>query len=467
MRRFSILGGLLFAVILAVQWFSIPASLGQFVTNTPLPVGPQTTSESVGGFSAPTETTSPAHSGSFGFATNTPSGPTSTPTTTPSPTSTPTATFTPTNTPTATFTSTHTPTPTATPIGPFSYPEGINPLTGQLYPNEDARNRRNLIVKISNYPPLVRPQTGLNMADVVFEVEAEGGVTRFAAIFRSQMPPLVGSIRSARLVDIELTTMYAALLAYSGTSEPIQRLLFSQPWAYRLISPSIGNNCEDAGFCRYPEEGKAFEHTLFGEPAKIWAEASRRGGDTNRGYRARGFAFSTIPNEGGLPANDVYIDWWGKANARWQYDEFSGRYLRFTDNVPHFDKGDGQQIWADNLIILEVTHARRPDLFPEGATYESLEIQLWDQGRAYVMREGKYHAGFWRRANTDEGTALQLFYGNNVPIMLKPGRSWVSIVRGLGSVVVSEQRADMVATATAIAGTPSPTPLSLPVDDGG
>jgi hypothetical protein len=77
-------------------------------------------------------------------------------------------------------------------------------LTGLPFPDEAARNRRNLIVKISNYPEIVRPQYGLSAADIVFEYEAEGGVTRFAAIFRSQSPGRIGSIRSARLVDIEL-----------------------------------------------------------------------------------------------------------------------------------------------------------------------------------------------------------------------------------------------------------------------
>ena len=164
-----------------------------------------------------------------GFSTNTPSVPSDTPTATftatftPTATATPTATFTPTDTPTATFTPTDTPTPTPTPIGPFFYPEGVNPLTGQLYPNEEAVARRNLIVKISNYPPIVRPQSNVNLADVVFEVEAEGGVTRFAAIFRNNAPTHVGSVRSARLLELELVPMFNALLAYSGTSEPIQK----------------------------------------------------------------------------------------------------------------------------------------------------------------------------------------------------------------------------------------------------
>lgn len=465
MRRFSVFIVALLALS-TLQWFATPTVSGQFATNTPIsnPANAGTTAQAPALNQTPSQTPAPASTsqsagGFAGFATNTPEGPTSTPS--PSPTATLTATFTP--TPSATFT--NTPTPTATPIGPFSYPDGINPLTGLPYPNEEARNRRNLIIKISNYPPIVRPQTGLNQADVVFEVEAEGGVTRFAAIFRSQTPPLVGSVRSARLVDIELTTMYAALLAYSGTSEPIQKLLFAAPFAYRLISPSIGNNCEDAGFCRYPNGDLAFEHTLFVEPAKLWETATKRGGDTNQGYRARGFAFSTIADANGTPVNDIFIDWYGQTDARWQWDADQDRYVRYTDGLAHFDKADGEQVWTDNLIVLEVPHERRPDLFPEGATYESLEIQIWDQGRAYVFREGQMYQAIWRRADRDEGSAIQLIYGNNSSVMLKPGRSWVSIVRGLNDVAMSEDRADMQATATAGALTPSPTPLNIPDGD--
>lgn len=383
------------------------------------------------------------------FITNTPPGPTRTPT--PSPT----ATFTPTNTPTATFTPTNTPTPTPTPIGPFFYPEGINPLTGQMYPNEEARNRRNLIVKISNFPPIVRPQTNVNMADVVFEVEAEGGVTRFAAIFRSQMPDLVGSVRSARLLDLELLPMYQALLAYSGTSEPIQRLIMSSPYVYQTFSPLKGDN-EDAGFIRIPQEDKAFEHTLFLEPDKLMEKATARG--VNTPYRAFGFAFSDIIDPGGQPALDIEVDWYGQIDARWQFDPATGRYLRFTDGVPHTDAATGEQLWADNLVVIEVPHNRRPDLFPEGSNYESMEIALWDQGRAFVIRDGQHFQGFWRRRDREPGSALQLIYGNNTPIMLKPGRTWVSVVRFLGDSVITDQYADMEATSTQVASQASPTP---------
>jgi hypothetical protein len=408
-----------------------------------------------------TNTPKPTHI-DFAFATNTPVGPTSTPTQTPSPTATFTPTPTPTNTPTATFTPTDTPTPTPTPNGPFSYPEDVNPLTGQPYPNEEAKARRNLIVKISNYPPLVRPQTGVNLADLVWEYETEGGVTRFAAIYRNNAPTHIGSVRSARLIDLELVPMYNALLAYSGTSEPIQKLILESEYVFQTFSPLKGDNCEDAGFCRFPDGDLAFEHTLFLDTNLIWAKATRR--EVNTGYKARGFAYADLPDPGGLPATDTFIDWYGQTDARWQYDAASGHWLRWTDGLAHIDKGDGQQLWADNLVIIEVPHNDEPDIFPAEASYRSIQIELWDQGRAYLLRDGQVYQGYWRRKDDKPGSALQIIYGNGNPIMMKPGRTWVSVVRGFGDVFISEVKTDMVATATALAEIASPTPDPNAID---
>src|SRR6185436_5292810 len=112
-----------------------------------------------------------------------------------------------------------------TTIGPVNYPDNINPLTGLPYPDDAAKNRRNLIVKVSNYTWVVRPQSGLSEADIVWEYEVEGNVTRFAAIYRSHGADHVGSIRSARLPDLELVPMYQALLGYSGSNDNIKEMI--------------------------------------------------------------------------------------------------------------------------------------------------------------------------------------------------------------------------------------------------
>src|SRR5258708_6898569 len=144
------------------------------------------------------------------------------PTSIPTKTKPPTATASPTRTATSTRTPSPTPSITPTTIGPVNYPDNINSLTGLPYPDEAAKKRRNLIVKVSNYTWIVRPQSGLSQADLVWEYEVEGGVTRFAAIYRSQGADHVGSVRSARLPDLELVPLYQGILAYSASNANIK-----------------------------------------------------------------------------------------------------------------------------------------------------------------------------------------------------------------------------------------------------
>jgi hypothetical protein len=373
-------------------------------------------------------------------------------TNTPKPTSFSFVTNTPQHTPTPSVTATETPIPptptstiTPTQVGPQTYPDGINSLTGLPYPNEEARNRRNLMVKISNFPPIVRPQSGINQADVVFEYEVEGAVTRFAAIFRSNAPTHIGPVRSGRLVDLQLAPMYNALWAYSGSSQPIMDIVLDgekTPWGFNIFSPQFGDNCEDSGFCRFPKEGLAFEHTLYLDTNLLWEKATRRG--VNLPERARGFAFSEEVPASDLTADEISIDFWGQLNALWTYDEETGRYLRSTDGELHFDANDEQQLWADNLVIMQVPHNERPDLFEQESRSASLDIALWNQEdifqTALVFRDGNQYEGLWSRPNTDMGTALRLTTRGGEPLRLKPGRTWVTIVRTVTQVTIDGEQ---------------------------
>jgi hypothetical protein len=358
---------------------------------------------------------------------------------------------------------TNTPIVVASPtlVGPYEYPENYNPLTGLPYPNEEARNRRNLIVKISNYPPVVRPQHGLNEADIVFEYEAEGGVTRFAAIYRSQSPGRVGSVRSARLVDLELVGMYQALLAYSGSNDWIRNYILNAEWRWWAISPHL-QNYPCPTFCRYPEGEKAFEHTLFGDTDGIWAEAEEI--DVNQGMQATGLAFSDMPDPNGVPMEDIYVDWYAPTeDLRWQYNAADGKYYRWGSGLPHLDATTGAQVAVDNVVLLEVWHVDRPDVYESEVGGIALEHQLWGYSRAWVFRDGLWYEGWWYR-NRDYG-ALQLRYDYRdraTPMHLKPGRTWFVIVRKTSayqtsgpmfSVTTSETKVDAVATAEVVMAT--------------
>ena len=126
----------------------------------------------------------------------------------------------------------------------------INPLTGLQVKRPANLQRNPVIAKVSNAPAEVRPQAGLAAADLVFEHYAEGGLTRFSAVFYGQRPTRVGSIRSARLIDLELLPMLGGLLAWSGASNGVLALLNAGParirnvstWACSMNGPSTGAN---------------------------------------------------------------------------------------------------------------------------------------------------------------------------------------------------------------------------------
>lgn len=375
--------------------------------------------------------------------------PTNTPRFTATPLATATPTLPPTSTPTPSPTATDTPSPEPTKVGPNEYPEGFNPLTGLPYPDEESANRRTLIVKVSNFPEIVRPQSGLDKADVVFEYEVEGAVTRFAAVYRSQGSNHVGSIRSARLLDLELVEMFSGLLAYSGSNEWIRAFILDSEWKWRALSPHIGVN---EPFERFPEEGKAYEHTMFGDTFKMWEIAEQR--QVNEPIAMRGFAFSDEPDLDGELAMDIFIDYWNeRQDTRWQYNPEDGRYYRWNSGVPHIDAITGQQLAADNIVILEAEHVDRPDIYESETGGTALETILWGSGTAWVFRDGLWYKGDWYHNQGKVGLWL-LFPGGETNMHLKPGQTWFEVVRPvMYGVEIKPELVDVQATADAIYAT--------------
>src|ERR1019366_2820568 len=76
----------------------------------------------------------------------------------------------------------------------------LAPLTGRPDPTRSTKRRSALTIKIENTPE-ARPQYGIEKADVVYEEICEGGITRLAAIFNSNLPTKVGPVRSVRRTD--------------------------------------------------------------------------------------------------------------------------------------------------------------------------------------------------------------------------------------------------------------------------
>ncbi|HLU09364.1 MAG TPA: DUF3048 domain-containing protein [Oceanobacillus sp.] len=307
-------------------------------------------------------------------------------------------------------------------LGPYVYPEGVNPFTGLPVENPENLNRRPLIVKISNYPPVVRPQWGLNAADMVWELVVEGGVTRFAAIYLSEDFARVGPVRSARLGDFDLVRIYNALYAHSGSSVGTLERIRADPV---ISSRSLyGGGCPP--LCRIQEPGVAYEHTLFADTAALREDAVARRRDVTPDP-VYGMAFSLRPPSGGLPLTGARI-YYSQTNVEWQYDRRSGRWLRSQDGEPHFDAMTETQISAANVLIVEANHIEQPIVYDGywGAANFAFTVELSGTGRAVLLRDGQMFEGQWRRENISDPLTYYDMEGNTLPFKL--GNTFVQLV---------------------------------------
>jgi hypothetical protein len=306
------------------------------------------------------------------------------------------------------------------------FPANVNPLTGLTMTDLASLDRRPLAIKVSNSPAVVRPQAGLSFADMVFEHYAEGSVTRFTAVFLSQGASKVGSIRSGRLIDLEIPAMTDAMFAYSGSSGGVKQRIIESDFFQegRVISPDFGIG--EPYFFRVPEPGKAFEHTLFTSTDALWQLTSERGLNTRQDLS--GLAFRETPPTGGRPAGLVEVVYLaGIASAEWSYDTDLGLYRRFVLGEPHTDALTGEQLTAANVIIVYANHVET-DILEDlvGGGHYSIEIQLWGEGPVEIARDGQIYSGRWARWSRED--MLTFTNEANQPLPLKPGNSWYQIV---------------------------------------
>lgn len=297
-----------------------------------------------------------------------------------------------------------------------------NPLTGEVVDDPEILARRPLAIKISNSPPVyVRPQSGLNDADLVFEHTTEGNITRFTAIFYGKDPEKVGPIRSARLIDIELPAMYDAALAFSGASTGVNQRLNASDFRSRILQSY------EEGYYRTGED-KPFEHTLYADPTLFWQTLDGKGLNSAPNFNTY-MTFSNQAPAGGTATDNVVIDYeW--ETVEWLYNSAEGHYLRWAGGNPHLDGNTLEQVHAQNIVLVFPIHAFDADICEEirndTCAHLSVQVQLWGSGSGIVLRDGQRYDVTWKREGRNDMLTFYDSAGNPFPLQI--GNTWVQVV---------------------------------------
>lgn len=303
--------------------------------------------------------------------------------------------------------------PTPTPTPGSTRAENENPLTGLIVDDPAVLKHRPVHVRIGN-DPQARPQFNLSQADIVYEEIVEWWITRLTAIYYGQEPEMVGPVRSARLINGQLTQQYQAALVNSGGSDEVR---------WELSQLPIVNL--DEYFHPKPysyREGEPWQRRLVVNVAEAhtYMESKNMDGAVN----LRGFVFDPTPVNGN-PAESIYIDYPAQSSkVLWRFNADTGEYERYEAGEPFIDAATQKIISVPNVIIYFAEHSET-DIVEDSTGATSVRIDINGEGKAWIFRDRTLLEGRWR---TDGFQTPEFIDFEGKPIPLRPGRSWIQVV---------------------------------------
>ena len=266
-------------------------------------------------------------------------------------------------------------TPTATPsLSPTpTRPPHQNPLTGLIVATPDNLKQRPLHIRLGN-DPQARPQVNLNQADIVYEEIVEWWITRLTAVYYTHYPTLVAPIRSARIINIQLTQQYQAALANSGASDAVRWLLKQAP----IINLDEYFNPEPYIY----RPGESWQTRLAVDAQAVQAYLSQK--RQQKTVELRGFVFDPTPPSG-EKALSIFIDYPAPSSkVLWRFNPQNNKYERYVANQLMLD-ANAEVIAFDNIIIYFAEHYRT-SIVEDSTGATSVGISVNGEGPAWIFR---------------------------------------------------------------------------------
>ena len=285
----------------------------------------------------------------------------------------------------------------------------LNPLTGIYDLDEGKQNDRPVAVMINNLSTAKKVQTGLNKADIIYETEVEGGITRLMALYQDiSKVPQIGTVRSARYAYVDLALGHDAFYIHCGTD-----MTYCKPHLNDIDSVWIEN---DVCGGKRISNGLAREHTLYAMGKGVWEGLKKEGFDTEKGDTTLWQSFTSanevvIPS--GADANNVTVTFSNSYKTSFHFDAASKRYT--VDERK--DYKTGESVTVKNVFVLLTTITSYSDGYHKNVSLQN--------GMGYYISNGKAMPIYWSKGNSTNPFTFTDEEGNVLKV--NAGNSWVCI----------------------------------------
>ncbi|GKV69805.1 putative lipoprotein YerB [Sporosarcina sp. NCCP-2716] len=277
-------------------------------------------------------------------------------------------------------------------------------VPGESYP------MRPILATVNNHP-LARPQSGLSKADIIYEVLAEGNITRLLALYQSGLPDEIGPIRSARDYFIDIAAGLDAFYIAHGYSPDAREMLADH------AVDSVNGMQYDGTYFERSRDRKAPHNSYISKAHIEDAMTDLHIEETIRKVPHLSFHPDAESAKLGELATTVVV---GSADpnftSTYAFDADKRVYTREVNGILTVDKADETHVTPANVLVVE-------------APYETIDsegrqsLDLSKGGRAVLFQNGIALDTEWKMI---DGIITPV--ENGVPAKFVPGQTWVHIV---------------------------------------
>ncbi len=295
-------------------------------------------------------------------------------------------------------------------------PKFYNKLTG-LETTEEISNIRPVGIMINNVKQAI-PQQGISNADVIYEILAEGGITRLFCLFTEYASlPETGSIRSSRDYYIDIANAHDAIYVHFGGS----------PAAYETLSARRTDNMDGISFdtpfyrSEWRKKNMGTEHSAMTTGEKLVEGIEKKGYRTTSDAR-QPFSFNTedAPFDG-EKAEYIKAKFSYYATSEFDYDSENKVYLKSQYGEAHIDSNNDEQLSFKNIIILYCPQGLVP-----GDDKGRLYVNFYGTGKGFFASDGAIRNITWSKASRTSDYTLYEEDGET-ELLLNPGKTYVAI----------------------------------------
>jgi hypothetical protein len=256
---------------------------------------------------------------------------------------------------------------------------------------------------------------GLERTDLVFEELVEGGLTRYVALWHSDVPDLIGPVRSIRPMDPDILSPFGGIVCYSGGQQRFVDQMRHTP-VYNAI-----HGQPDTAATFYRTNAKAAPHNVLVKANELLKEHSRIAAPAQQFNYSADLSSSSAVQDG-TASSVVSYRFSAPSQGTWTYDAAQQVFLRAQDGKPDLDAA-GAQLTATNVVVLRV------------GVDNSLGVPktlLIGSGEAWVSTGGHTVHAIWSKQSATD--PIHLVDALGVAVALAPGNTWIEMVPTAGSV---------------------------------